>query len=159
MAVEGLRRATPDDTVGITQLTHETYRDYIPLIGRKPLPMNTDYAQAIHEHEIWVLEHNAEIIAVLDMLAKPDSLYIDNVAVRGTHQSRGIGRELLAFAEARARELGLHAMTLFTNERYTRNLEIYARLGYVETHRVLVQGTNAVHLRKDLSPLLSEVRR
>lgn len=146
----GLRRASLEDAPAIRELVNEAFAGYIPLIGREPLPMTADHADLILHHEVWVLEERSEIIGVLEMKANPDDLYIDTVAVRNAQQSQGIGKRLLSFAETRARELGLNATTLFTNERYTRLLEMYASLGYAETHRVPVQGTDAVHLKKRL---------
>ena len=150
MAVDGLRRATPEDAPAVSALVNASFEKYIPVIGRKPLPMIADHTDLIVNHDVWVLEQESEIIAVLEMVLKDDSLYIDTVAVSNAQQSRGIGKQLLQFAETRARELGRNAMTLFTNERYTVLLEMYARFGYVETHRVPVQGTDAVHMRKPL---------
>jgi ribosomal protein S18 acetylase RimI-like enzyme len=150
MAASGLRRATLEDAEDIRTLVNAAFEGYIPLIGRKPLPMTADHNDLIVNHDAWVLEENNEIIAVLELVLKDDSLYIDTVAVSNTHQSRGIGKQLLTFAETRARELGRDATTLFTNERYTVLLEMYARNGYVETHRIPVLGTDAVHMRKTL---------
>ena len=150
MAVDRLRRATLEDAPAVGALVNASFEKYIPVIGRKPLPMIADHTDLIVNHDVWVLEQESEIIAVLEMVLKDDSLYIDTVAVSNAQQSRGIGKQLLQFAETRARELGRNAMTLFTNERYTVLLEMYARFGYVETHRVPVQGTDAVHMRKPL---------
>jgi N-acetylglutamate synthase-like GNAT family acetyltransferase len=150
MAADGLRRARLEDADDIRSLVNAAFEDYIPLIGRKPLPMSADHADLIVNHDAWVLEEQSEIIAVLELILKNDSLYIDTVAVKPSHQSRGLGKQLLNFSETRARELGRNATTLFTNERYTALLEMYARHGYVETHRIPVQGTDAVHLRKTL---------
>jgi ribosomal protein S18 acetylase RimI-like enzyme len=150
MAASGLRRATLEDAEDIRTLVNAAFEGYIPLIGRKPLPMTADHNDLIVNHDAWVLEENSEIIAVLELVLKDDSLYIDTVAVSNTHQSRGIGKQLLTFVETRARELGRDATTLFTNERYTVLLEMYARNGYVETHRIPVLGTDAVHMRKTL---------
>ncbi len=150
MAVEGLRCAMLEDAEDIRTVVNAAFEGYIPLIGRKPLPMTADHTNLIQNHDAWVLEENNEIIGVLELVLKDDSLYIDTVAVKQSHQSRGIGKQLLNFAETRARELGRNATTLFTNERYTMLLEMYARHGYVETHRIPVQGTDAVHMRKIL---------
>ena len=144
------RRATLEDLQAVRALVNAAFEKYIPLIGRKPLPMTADHADLIANHETWVIEQESETIAVLELVLKPDSLYIDTVAVSDAHQARGIGKQLLAFAETRARTQGRNAVTLFTNERYTVLLGMYARLGYVETHRIHVRGTDAVHLRKTL---------
>jgi len=144
------RRATPQDVPSVHALVNEAFKKYIPLIGRKPLPMTADHAQLIANHQVWVLGEDGEIIAVLEMITNADALYIDTVAVKNSHQSRGVGKGLLAFAEAQARRLGLPALTLCTNERYQVLLAMYSKLGYVETHRVAVQGTDVVYMRKRL---------
>lgn len=144
------RKARLEDASAIRELVMEAFEGYIPLIGRKPLPMQNDHADLIKHQDVWVLEQDQAIIAVLEMIVCENDLYIDTVAVKSSHQSKGIGRQLLAFAEARAQELGLPAITLMTNERYTALLAMYARHGYVETHRVPVQGTDAVHMQKML---------
>jgi N-acetylglutamate synthase-like GNAT family acetyltransferase len=150
MSLNRPRRARLEDAQAVRALVNEAFEKYIPLIGRKPLPMRADHADLILNHEAWLLEEDNEIIAVLELMVKETDLYIDTVAVKNAQQHKGIGKQLLAFAETRAHQLGLKAMTLFTNERYTVLLEMYARLGYVETHRVHVQGTDAVHMRKSL---------
>jgi GNAT superfamily N-acetyltransferase len=144
------RRASLEDAQAVRALVNGAFEKYIPLIGRKPLPMIADHNDLIVNHEVWLLEEANQLVAVLEMVLKEDSLYIDTVAVKQSHQSRGIGKQLLNFSETRARALGRNTMTLFTNERYTVLLEMYARFGYVETHRVHVQGTDAVHMRKSL---------
>ena len=156
MAIDGLRRARLEDAPTVSALVNAAFEKYIPLIGRKPLPMIADHSDLILNHEVWVFEENDEIVALLELMIKGDSLYIDPVAVRGSRQARGIGKQLLIFAETRARALGRNAVTLFTNERYTLLLEMYSRLGYIETHRVAVQGTDAVHMRKTLEGLAND---
>lgn len=148
-AEAALRPAQAQDAAAITALTDQAYQKYIALIGRKPMPMTTDHAQMIAQNQVWVLEQEGQIIAVIEMIPRPPDLYIDNVAVKPGQQGRGLGKRLLAFAEERAWE-GLYSLTLCTNERFRANLELYARLGYTETHRLHVQGTDAVYLRKSL---------
>ncbi len=145
-----LRRAQPEDAAAIGEVVNEAFQDYIPLIGRTPLPMLNDHANLIARYEVWVLEQDHNIIAVLEMIVRENDRYIDTVAVRKSHQSKGIGKRLLSFTETQAQERGLLAVTLMTNERYAALLDMYARRGHVETHRVPVQGTDAVHLRKNL---------
>ena len=133
----------------IAELVNMAFEGYIALIGRKPLSMQHDHAKMIAENDVWVLESASEMVGVLELVHNEIDLYIDTVAVKNTQQSKGLGRQLLAFAETRARELGLNAITLCSNERFGL-LGLYARLGYVETHRVDVQGTNAVYFCKML---------
>ncbi len=145
-----LRQANSDDEASVCALVNEAFQEYIPLIGRTPLPMLADHRDLIQNHDTWVLEQNSCIVGVLEMIHKSDSLYIDTVAVSKSYQGQGLGRKLLLFAETRALELEFKAITLLTNERYIHLLEMYNRVGYVETHREPYQGTDIVHLYKKL---------
>ena len=66
--------------------------------------MLEDYAALIRAGEVWVLagEAGGEVIGVLVMRPAEDHLFVGNVAVAPGHQGRGLGRELVAFAEQRA---------------------------------------------------------
>jgi GNAT superfamily N-acetyltransferase len=147
-----LRRAVPADASAVTALVADAYRHYEPLIGRTPLPMLADHAAAIRDHEVWVLtdgdDLHAPIVGVLELVPEPDHLWVENVAIHPTRQGEGLGRRLLAHADARAAELDVPELRLLTNERYLANLAMYARYGYVETHRVPHLGTDLVHFRK-----------
>lgn len=143
------RRATPDDAPAVAALVEAAYAHYIPLLGRTPLPMETDHALAIRDHDVWVLEDaDGSPVAVIDLVPRADHLWIDNVAVHPDAQGRGLGRALLRFAEAEAARLGLPELRLLTNERYTANIAMYERYGYRETHREPYRGTDLVHFRK-----------
>ena len=147
-----LRLAGPTDAVAIASLVDVAYRDYAALIGRTPLPMLADYAVAVREHDVWVLEvDDGRIVGVIELVGHPDHLWVENVAVEPREQGRGHGRRLLAHAEAEARRRGLSEVRLLTNERYARNIAMYLHYGYVETHREPYQGTDLVNFRKVLT--------
>lgn len=146
-----LRRATAADTEAITNLVTAAYEGYIPLLGRTPIPMLADYGAAVLTHEVWVLvDSAAAIVGVIELIPQVDHLVIENVAIAPDHQGRGLGRRLLQHAEADARSRGAPEIRLLTNERYTANIAMYERYGYVETHREPHLGTDLVHFRKTL---------
>ena len=74
----------------------------------------------------------------------------ENVAVEPTEQGHGHGRALVSFAERHARECGLAAVELYTNEAMAANIRLYPRLGYVETGRRVDDGYHRVYFRKTL---------
>jgi GNAT superfamily N-acetyltransferase len=144
-----LRRASDADVEAITALVRAAYEHYEPLLGRTPFPMLTEYATAIHEHEVWVLAsaHGA-IAAVLELIEEPERLWIENVAVDPGRQGRGLGRALLQFADDEARRRRLPRLGLLTNERYVANIAMYQRYGYRETRREPRLGTDVIHFEK-----------
>jgi GNAT superfamily N-acetyltransferase len=145
-----LRRARAGDVPAIGTLVDAAYRDYVPLLGRKPMPMLTDFAAAVLDHDVWVLDAGGLIAGVLELVVRPDHLWVDNVAIDPAVQGRGLGRRLLAFADDEARRLGLPEIRLLTNERYLANIAMYERYGYRETHREPRLGTDLIHFRKPL---------
>ncbi|OGO55749.1 MAG: hypothetical protein A2V85_02245 [Chloroflexi bacterium RBG_16_72_14] len=147
-----LRPATPADAEAIAALVDIAHRDYAALIGRTPLPMLADHARAVREQEVWVLEAgDGRLVGVIELVAHPDHLWVENVAVEAADQGLGHGRRLLVHAEAEARRRGLSEVRLLTNERYARNIAMYVHYGYVETHREPYQGTDLVNFRKVLA--------
>jgi len=76
-----------------------------------------------------------------------DLLFVDEAA---RHQ--GLGRQLLATAEQKARDLGAHSVTLSTFEWQAR--AFYLKQGYEEFGHIdnYIQGFQLVYLKKALTP-------
>jgi ribosomal protein S18 acetylase RimI-like enzyme len=115
--------------------------------------MDDDYAARIDADEAWVIEADAGAIAGLVVLEAADGfLLLDNVAVAAAHRGTGLGRRLVAFAEAEARRRGFAEIRLYTNAKMARNLALYERLGFVRTHAEEIRpGFVRVWMRKVLS--------
>jgi GNAT superfamily N-acetyltransferase len=112
--------------------------------------MLVNYEAAILTGEAWVLVEGDVTSGVLVMRPKKDHLFVETVAVRTDRQGTGLGRTLMEFAEEAARDLGLHEIRLYTNEKMTENLPFYRGLGFEETGRGLDDGYRRVFLKKRL---------
>ena len=77
-------------------------------------------------------------------------MLLDNVAVSPEAQGRGYGRMLLKFAEDSAAEAGYDSIRLYTNEAMVENIALYARIGFIETHRAEEKGLRRVYMTKPL---------
>lgn len=146
-----LRRADAGDADAIRDLVAAAYVGYTGLLGRTPIPMLADYALAVREHEVWVLDAEGSILGILELIAHADHLWIENVAVAPDQQGRGFGRRLLAHADDEAGRRGLDSIGLLTNERYVDNIAMYTRYGYRETHRAPYLGSDLVYFRKAIT--------
>lgn len=124
------RRAGPADVEAIRDLTRAAYARWVPVIGREPLPMTADYAQALAAHRIDLLEEEGRLVALIEMLARPDHLFLVNLAVAPHRQGAGLGRLLLGRAQAVAGDLGLARIELGTNKAFAANLRFYAAHGF-----------------------------
>ncbi|MCW2885866.1 MAG: hypothetical protein QOE54_4892 [Streptosporangiaceae bacterium] len=148
-----IRPATAADTSAVREVVQAAYLPWGEIIGMRPLPMEADYPALINAERVWVTGDapGGPISALIVLIPEDGVLLVDNVAVHPSAQGRGLGRGLLAFAEDRARSLGLRALRLYTNEKMTSNIALYESLGYHRTDRETIEGRHAVHLRKVLS--------
>jgi ribosomal protein S18 acetylase RimI-like enzyme len=143
-----LRRALAADAEAVRALTREAYAKWVPLIGREPKPMQVDYERAVREHRIDLLYCGGELAALIETIPAADHLLIENVAVVPAFQGRGLGRRLLAHAEALAASMRVGEIRLYTNQRFAENIELYRRLGYgIDREEQLSTGV-AVHMSK-----------
>jgi GNAT superfamily N-acetyltransferase len=147
-----IRAAAPRDAVTVEAIVHEAYAIYIDRIGKPPGPMLDDDAALISAGTVSVLEgEDGAIVAIIVLLPRPDHLLLDNIAVHRASQGKGIGRRLIAFAEAEARRLGYRELRLYTHEKMTENIALYTRLGFVETGRGHDAGYDRVFMTKRLA--------
>jgi N-acetylglutamate synthase-like GNAT family acetyltransferase len=147
-----IRLARTDDVAAVTAVVNDAYSVYVTRNGKIPGPMRDDYARLIGEQRVHVLEDGGEIIGLVVLIPEQHAMLLDNVAVSPPLQGRGFGVQLIAFAEARARELGFATIRLYTQDVMTENLALYARLGFVETHRAEELGLNRIYMSKALAP-------
>src|SRR5665213_4526916 len=109
-----VRRAVLADAPAVDALTQATYAKWVPIIGRKPRPMLADYATAVVDHRIDLVEADGRLAALVELDQQPDHLLIVNLAVHPDYQGRGLGKLLLAHAESVTREAGLTELRLYT---------------------------------------------
>ena len=145
-----IRAATPTDAPAVAEIVDQAYRHYITRIGKPPGPMLDDYAASVSEGAVWVLEEGALIVAIIVLLPAPNYLLLDNIAVSPARQSLGLGRRLLAFAEAEALRRGYREIRLYTHQTMVENQRLYASIGYQETGRGTEAGFDRVFMRKPL---------
>jgi GNAT superfamily N-acetyltransferase len=147
-----LRRARPEEEAALRDLVRAAYAHYVPRIGREPMPMTDDYQARIAAGEAWLLLRDADqaLIGALVLVDEPDALLLDNVAILQQEQGKGHGPALISFAEQEAVRRGYRSLRLFTNVKMTENMALYARLGFVETHRAGEHGFRRVFMEKQV---------
>jgi ribosomal protein S18 acetylase RimI-like enzyme len=145
-----VRAATAADVPAIANIVAQAYRHYIARIGKPPGPMLDDYAARVSEGAVWVLEEASGITAIIVLLPEPNYLLLDNIAVSPARQGLGLGRRLLAFAEAEALRRGYREIRLYTHQTMVENQRLYFSIGYEETGRGSEAGYDRVFMRKRL---------
>lgn len=142
-----VRTATAADQAAVEEIVRAAYEPWAKSLGVRPQPLEADYAALIEAGHVFVTD---ALDGLIVLVPEEDCLLIENVAVRPDRQGRGIGHRLMSFAEDHARALGLPALRLYTNEKMTSNIGLYASLGYRETAREPIGGGGRiVHMRKN----------
>src|SRR5882762_1184610 len=95
--------------------------------------MLDDYAARVLEGVVWVLEEGAAVAGIVVLLPTTNYLLLDNIAVSPARQGLGLGRQMLAFAEAEALRCGYREIRLYTHQTMLENQRLYASIGYEET--------------------------
>jgi len=145
-----IRPAAESDLATVQNIVRDAYEHYIIRIARKPGPMLDDYAALIEKGCVYVADRDGATIGMIVLIPQTDAMLLDNVAVAPEAQGTGLGRQMLSFAEQKAREAGLGVIKLYTNEAMVENIALYSRKGYVETHRLNEKGLRRVYMRKCL---------
>ena len=150
-----IRPTVAEDIDSVAACVEAAYAVSVERLGRKPAPILVDYGDLIGRGRVWVAAEGGEVRGVLVLLPEPepepDHMLVWNVAVDPAFQGRGLGRRLMAFAEAHAAGLGLREVRLFTNELMAENVAFYGRLGYEETERRTEGPYRRVFMRKSLT--------
>jgi ribosomal protein S18 acetylase RimI-like enzyme len=150
-ALARIRGARSEDAGRIGEIARAAYGRYVPRIGRVPAPMAADFAAEIAAGHVVVIEADDTVAGYMIAWPEADAYFIDNIAVDPARQGCGFGRRLMDHGEREARRHALDAIRLYTNVAMTENLSLYARMGFVETHRAVEQGFSRVFMRRALA--------
>jgi GNAT superfamily N-acetyltransferase len=146
-----LRRAGPEDAQRVRELTRKAYAKWCDVIGREPLPMTADYDHAVRHHVIDLAFVDGRLVGLIEMIPRDSDLLIENVCVEPAEQGSGLGRALIAHAEAETRRRGHRVIRLYTNKLFAANLGFYRKLGYDVEREESFKGGTMVHFRKSLA--------
>lgn len=142
-----IRKATAKDAENLKKCMESAYSMYQDRMGGIRLPpMEADYLSEINNYPTWVVESEGKILGGLIMAFENDQASIANVAVEPKYQGQGIGRELLKFAESKAKEKEYSELRLTTHVLLDENIALYNQLGWRETGR----GESKVFMTKEI---------
>lgn len=90
-----------------------------------------DVATQAATGEVWVI--GAPAVACVFLSRKPHALYLGKLAVDPAVQRMGYGRRLIAVAAARAHDMGLAALELWSRVELVENHHTFRAMGFVQT--------------------------
>ncbi|MBB6562157.1 ribosomal protein S18 acetylase RimI-like enzyme [Acidovorax soli] len=148
-----IRRAGANDAPAVGRLTRAAYARWVPVIGREPLPMKADHAAAVRDHWVDLLEVDGALAGLIEMVAQPQWLLIENLAVDPAFQGRGCARLLLEQAQRIALAQQLQGLRLYTNKQFASNVDLYLHHGFAVDREEPFMGGFTVYMRKPLAPV------
>jgi ribosomal protein S18 acetylase RimI-like enzyme len=107
------------------------------------------------EETVFLVVQDGQLVGCVFLAEKDDHFYLGKLAVEPSSQRSGIGRRLVAAAEAYARAAAKPTMELQVRNEHFNNQAAFARLGFHETGRTSHDGYDrptSVTMRKDLRP-------
>jgi len=150
MSPSHIRIATLNDVNDIMHCAQSAYQRYVARIGKAPAPMVADFASQVSNDWVWIATIENELVGYIVFYPDQHVLHLENVAVLPSHTGKGIGKQLIEFAQTNAAELGLTHVELYTNEKMHENLALYPTLGFVEIERKTQDGFNRVFFSKSV---------
>lgn len=145
-----LRRAVPDDAGAFGALQEAAYARNRAVLGVEPLPLQVAANDVLDRYEVWLAEEDGALAGALVLDPGPEALLVWSLATAPGRQSRGFGGRLLRAAEARARDLALRRLTLYTGEALSENVAWYGRHGYAVDRIEALADRRVVHMIKTL---------
>jgi GNAT superfamily N-acetyltransferase len=147
-----IRRATATDAPEVGLLTRAAYAKWVPVIGREPLPMKADYATAVRDHWVDLLEVEGALAGLIETVPEPQWLLIENLAVAPAFQGRGCARVLLEHAQQIARAQQLQGLRLYTNKQFASNVDLYLHHGFAVDREEPFMDGFTVYMSKPFAP-------
>jgi predicted N-acetyltransferase YhbS len=137
-----VRVATEEDISRILEL----YREMVITTSeaeRGRAPSQDDYRRVFDEisampgHELLVAEEQGEVVGSVVLLIVPNLSHealpwavVENLVVDQRYQGKGLGRILMEYAIARAKEAGCYKIGLSSNKRRREAHRFYSSLGF-----------------------------
>ena len=144
-----IRPAKASDAAKMRDIAQAAYHIYVAEMGKEPAPMGADYEAHIRDDRCFVAISGTKITGFVVILVKEGVWWLDNIAVAPDHQGKGIGRDLLLFAEAYVAGFA-NSLSLYTNIVMKDNAAWYRRMGYKDSHHAVCDGYHRFYFTKRL---------
>ena len=152
-----IRRGRLRELRAIRHLVDTVYRPLNESLSLVGAPQPRLWWQVL-DRRLWVLEDRKALAGLINLHDNSVHLIVSLVTVRPDSRRRGIGRALIAFAEAEAKRRGLIGLLLHTPEKLVTAVEFYRRLAFSEVGRENVHGQTFVVFAKRLGDKATGVK-
>ena len=134
MAQWKIRKALPHDAHALSVCVEAAYARYAERIDDLPA-VSDGLADDIATRQVWVAEIGDDVVGGLVLAPEDGFMRLANVAVHPDHKGAGLGRTLIALAEAETLAQGYRELRLTTHAKMPETIRLYTRLGWEEERR------------------------
>jgi len=150
-----IRLAALEDAPDIFALIQDAYGDTRKYLSRDPGALKEtilDLEDKIKMNKplIFVIEKEGKIIGTFRLKKKDSEIILARFGIDAEHRGKGLGKEIMAFIERIAKELGAKKMTLETYESVPYLGKFYENLGYRLYDVKMHNGENIQFYEKEL---------
>ena len=145
-----IRAATVADLASIVRCADLAFAPFAGHSDKRDVKLEDRLELQILEGSIRLICDEEKILGYISLWPTANQMFIDTLAVLPKHHRRGLGSQLLAFADRETSRLGLDTINLFTKETMADNLVFYQRRGYGETGRCDDDGFCRVFFSKSI---------
>lgn len=140
-----IRKALLADAETVAACIDAAYAGYSNRITDLP-SVSDGCAEEIMQDRVWLAIQDDEIAGALFLVPQDGFMKLANLVVHPKHGGKGLGTELIAFAELEAIRQGYIEMRLNTHTLMPENVALYKKLDWVELSR----NGNTVSMKKEL---------
>jgi ribosomal protein S18 acetylase RimI-like enzyme len=145
-----IRAATVTDLASIVRCADLAFASFAGLSDKRDVKLEDSLRSQILDGSIHLICDEAQVLGYISLWPTANQMFIDTLAVLPKHHRRGLGSQLLAFADRETSRLGLDTVNLFTKATMADNLVFYKRRGYRETGRCDDDGFCRVFFSKNI---------
>lgn len=132
-----IRRAGAADAVAVAEVLARAFAGYAPRYTPEALAATTPPPAVLRarmaEGPVWMAEHGGAAVGTVGAVRAGRGVYVRSMAVVPEAVGQGIGRKLLAAAEAFAAAEGAGRLFLSTTPFLDRAIRLYERAGFRRT--------------------------
>lgn len=145
-----IRHARVSDLHQIRYLAQTQFAPYAVQIRGKREPLKGDLKDLVEKFEVsvFVLE-NAVRGFIIYKISGPD-VHIEALAVSNKWRRKGVGRQLLDYADRDGLRAGCRRAIFYTNAQNFENIAYFRAKGFQETDRRFEEGYERVYLERYL---------
>lgn len=132
MVSKSIRRAKPEDVAALAVVIDNAYARYQDQIDDLP-DVSSGLIDDVQDHDVWLVEVDGIVAGCVVLMHRDGVSLVANLAVDPQYSGSGLGRDLMALAEDRARVAHHRIMRLSTHQKMPSNITFYERQGWQES--------------------------